>query len=70
MNTKIIIALIGIAFYLVILAQNTEVVGVKVLFWEAHMSRIILMTIMGIIGFVIGYLVARFSGQDKPAEKK
>jgi uncharacterized integral membrane protein len=69
-NTKIIVALVGIAFYLIILAQNTEVVGVKFLFWEAYMSRIILMTIMGIIGFIIGYLVGRFSGQDKPAEKK
>ena len=69
MNTKIIVALVGIVFYLVILAQNTEVVGVKVLFWEAHMSRIILMTIMAIIGFIIGYLVAKFSGQVKPSER-
>jgi uncharacterized integral membrane protein len=67
-NTKIIIALVGIAFYLVLLAQNTEVIGVKFLFWEAYMSRIILMTITAILGFIFGYLLARYSGQGK-AEK-
>jgi len=69
-NAKIIVALVAVAFYLVILAQNTEVVAVKVLFWEAHMSRIILMTITGIIGFIFGYLLARFSGDHKAEEKK
>jgi len=62
MNRKVIAALIAIAVYLVILAQNTEVVTVKLLFWEASTSRIILMTITGIIGFIIGYLFGRFSG--------
>jgi uncharacterized integral membrane protein len=62
MNKKVIAALIAICVYLVILAQNTEIVTVKLLFWEASMSRIILMTITGIIGFVIGYLIGRFSG--------
>jgi len=69
MNKKVIAALIAIAVYLVILAQNTEVVTVKLLFWEASMSRIILMTITGIIGFIIGYLFGRFSGgrQGEPS---
>ena len=61
MNKKVIAALVAICAYLVVLAQNTEVVTVKLLFWEASMSRIILMTITGIIGFVIGYLFGRFS---------
>jgi uncharacterized integral membrane protein len=62
MNKKVIAALIAIGVYLVILAQNTEVVTVKLLFWEASMSRIILMTITGMIGFIIGYLFCRFPG--------
>jgi uncharacterized integral membrane protein len=62
MNKKIVAALIAIGVYLIILAQNTEVVTVKLLFWEASMSRIILMTITGMIGFIIGYLFGRFSG--------
>lgn len=61
MNKKVIAALIAIGVYLLILAQNTEVVTVKLLFWEASMSRIILMTITGMIGFIIGYLSGRFS---------
>jgi len=69
MNKKVIAALIAIAVYLVVLAQNTEVVTVKLLFWEASMSRIILMTITGIIGFIIGYLFGRLSGgrQGEPS---
>jgi uncharacterized integral membrane protein len=62
MNKKVIGALIAIGVYLVILAQNTEIVTVKLLFWEASMSRIILMTITGIIGFILGYLLGKFSG--------
>jgi uncharacterized integral membrane protein len=62
MNKKVIAALIVIGVYLVILAQNTEIVTVKLFFWEASMSRIILMTITGLIGFIIGYLFGRFSG--------
>lgn len=69
MNAKIIAALVAIAFYLVLLAQNTEVVSVKFLFWETAMSRIILMTITGIVGFIFGYILARYSGQNKSAEK-
>lgn len=72
MNKKVIAALVAIVFYLVILAQNTEVVTVKLLFWEATMSRIILMTITGIIGFIIGYLFRHFSGgrhSDAPASR-
>jgi uncharacterized integral membrane protein len=63
MNKKVIAALVAIGIYLVILAQNTEVVTVKLLFWEASLSRIILMTITGMIGFIIGYVFGRFSGR-------
>jgi uncharacterized integral membrane protein len=69
-NAKIVVALIGIALYLVVLAQNTEMVSVKFLFWETAMSRIVLMTIMGIIGFIFGYVLARYSGRYKDAEKR
>jgi uncharacterized integral membrane protein len=62
MNKKVIAALVAIGVYLVILAQNTEIMTVKLFFWEASMSRIILMTITGIIGFIIGYLFGKFSG--------
>jgi uncharacterized integral membrane protein len=62
MNKKVIVALVAIGVYLVTLAQNTEIVTVKLFFWEASMSRIILMTVTGIIGFIIGYLFGKFSG--------
>ena len=55
-KTIIILILIGMAF--IILIQNTQVVEVQIFFWKMAMSRIILITFMVVVGFVIGYLVA------------
>ncbi len=44
---------------LIVLLQNTQVVSVRFLFWELSMSRIILLPIIMIIGFVIGFFVGK-----------
>lgn len=67
MKPKIIIILILIAFFLVIVVQNTQVVEFQLLFWKFAMSRIIVISFMMLIGFVLGYLVARM---EKDTKKK
>ena len=37
---------------------NTEIVSVRLLFWEVQMSRVLLILVAGFIGFGCGYLVA------------
>jgi uncharacterized integral membrane protein len=58
MKQKTIIILILIVLAFIILIQNTQVVEVQMFFWKIAMSRIILITFMVVVGFVIGYLVA------------
>jgi len=57
-KTKTIIILVLIALFLIILIQNTQVVEVQIFFWKMAMSRIIIIPLLLIMGFVIGYLVA------------
>jgi len=57
-KTKTIIILVLIALFLIILIQNTQVVEVQIFFWKMAMSRIIMIPLLLIMGFVIGYLVA------------
>ena len=58
MKPKTIIILILLILCLVILIQNTEVVTLQVFLWSITMSRILLIPILIVIGFVIGYLAA------------
>lgn len=67
MKPKIIIILILIVLFLVIVIQNTQVVEFQLLFWKFAMSRIIVISFMMLVGFVLGYLVARM---EKEAKRK
>jgi uncharacterized integral membrane protein len=58
MKPKTVIILILLILCLVILVQNTEVVTLQVFLWHITMSRILLIPILIVIGFVIGYLAA------------
>ena len=74
MNTKkrrICWRLIGVLslvmLFVIIVLQNTEIVYIRVLFWQLSMSRIILLLFSLVVGFVGGYYVRRarkYSGQD------
>ena len=59
MKFKTIIALILIALFLVIVIQNVEVVEIKFLFWTIIMSRIIFIPLIMLIGFILGFFVAK-----------
>jgi uncharacterized integral membrane protein len=59
MKPKTIIILILIVLAIVILIQNTQVVEVQIFFWKIAMSRIIMITFLLIVGFVIGYFVSK-----------
>lgn len=63
MKPKTIILLILLLLCLVILIQNTEVVTLQVFFWQIAMSRILLIPVLLLIGFVIGYLAAALRKQ-------
>lgn len=67
-NPKAIALIVLIALTVILLIQNTQVVTLKIFFWEIAMSQIILIPLVLLIGFAAGYLVARFTG--KPRKQK
>lgn len=58
---KTLKTIIGVALLvasLVVVIQNTEVVTLRFLFWELSASRIILIPLIMLVGFVLGYIAA------------
>jgi uncharacterized integral membrane protein len=58
LKPKAIIASLLAILVLVFVVQNTEVVAVRLLFWDFRMSRVLLILLTTVIGFVGGYIVA------------
>ncbi len=58
-RAKWIVAGVLAALGLILVVQNTEIIEVRVLFWSFQMSRVILMLLMALVGFVCGFVLAR-----------
>lgn len=65
MKPKIILILVLIIMAVIILIQNHEVVTYRIFFWRISMSQIILLPLALIVGFVIGYMVAKLGKGNK-----
>ncbi len=69
-----LIGVLSLATLLVIIVlQNTQVVDIRVLFWQLSMSRIILLLFSLVVGFAGGYYLRRggqHSGQDHAIIRK
>ncbi len=57
MKFKTGVILVLTVLFLIIIFQNTQVVSIRLLFWQLTMSRIIWLFIVMIIGFAMGYLL-------------
>jgi uncharacterized integral membrane protein len=62
MKPMTIVILVIVVLFVIILIQNTQVVTLRLLFWKLGMSQIILVPLTMLIGFIIGYLVAKATG--------
>ncbi len=63
-KVKFIITAILAVLFGVLLMQNSEVVSLKMFFWEISMSRIIFFPLLLLLGFVIGFVVAKMTGSN------
>ncbi|MCJ7587613.1 MAG: LapA family protein [Candidatus Aminicenantes bacterium] len=63
MKPKVILALIILALAAVLLIQNTQVVTYRLYFWSVSVSQIILLPLAVLIGFIVGFLLAKLSGR-------
>ena len=66
MKRALLVVLLALAT--VLIAQNTEVVAVRFLFWEAHLSRVVLLMLTLTLGILIGITLGMVS-RRKAAER-
>lgn len=59
MRPRSVVILVLLILFFVIIVQNTEVVTVRLLFWDFTMSRIILLAASLGIGVIVGFLLGR-----------
>ena len=65
---RIVVALVVAGLFLIILIQNTQVVTFRLLFWKIAISQIILVPLTMVIGFLLGYIVAKTIGNPHKRE--
>jgi uncharacterized integral membrane protein len=70
MKAKTIVVLVLIGLFIIILVQNAQVVTLRLLFWEFGMSQIILLPLALIIGFILGFIVAKVMSDTRSKEKR
>jgi uncharacterized integral membrane protein len=70
MRPKFIIVLVLIALLLIILIQNTQVVTLRLFFWKVGMSQIILIPLTMAIGFVVGFVVSKVTGNQRKRKRE
>ena len=57
MNTKGVLIVVLVAVLFVVVMQNTQVTTFQFFFWPIAMSRILLLIMFALIGFVVGILI-------------
>jgi len=65
-----IVILVLVALFVIILVQNTQVVTLHLLFWKLGMSQIILVPLTMLIGFILGFIVAKVTGGNHSTEER
>ncbi len=58
MNTKVVILLVLIFLAIILMVQNKAPVAIQMFFWSVNMPRVLLIVIILLIGFAIGYVAA------------
>ena len=59
MEGKLVLIIVLIALALIIMFQNKDVVSFRILFWAVSISKILMILMILIVGFAIGYVTAK-----------
>ena len=65
MKTKVIVVLILIALVIIVFVQNTQTVTYRLFFWKISVSQIILIPLITLFGFIVGFIMAKLTGRRK-----
>ena len=63
MRPKIIAIIVVSVLALIILLQNLQTVTFRLFFWKVEVSQLLLVLLMLIIGYVLGFLTAKLTGK-------
>lgn len=72
-NIRIIIILAVLILFVVFMVQNTQIITVTLLFQDIRMSRVVLILISALAGFIFGYFLAKpihWRRKKAPGESK
>ena len=64
MNAKIVAILAAILLAVIIMVQNAQVIRMRLLFWSLDISKILLLVILLLLGFVVGYIAATMKSKS------
>jgi uncharacterized integral membrane protein len=69
MKAKIIIFMILIVLFTIFVSQNTSIIDIKAFFWKFEMSTIVLISLTGFVGLILGFILASIFNKKKKIEK-
>ena len=69
MKAKVIIFMILIVLFTFFVSQNTEIVEINAFFWKFQMSKIVLISLTGLVGLILGFILASIFNKQKRTEK-
>jgi uncharacterized integral membrane protein len=70
MKAKVVILLIIVFLFTVFVSQNTTVITINAFLWTFQMSLIVIMSLTGLFGVLIGFIVASISQSSKRKKQK
>jgi len=70
MRPKFIGVLVLITLFLIILIQNIQSVTLRLFFWKVGISQIILIPLTMAIGFAVGFVVSKVTGNQRRKTKQ
>ncbi|MDD8016629.1 MAG: LapA family protein [Acidobacteriota bacterium] len=65
MKAKLVIALVLVALLVVLFIQNTQNVTYRLYFWSVSISQMILVPLIALLGFLVGFIVGSLARKDK-----
>jgi uncharacterized integral membrane protein len=67
MKAKAIVGIALVVLLVLLLVQNTAVVTYRLLFWTISLSQVVLVPLIAILGFVLGYIAGSIRRRGKSA---
>lgn len=65
MQPRAIALWVLLALVVIVLLQNTQVIVLRLFFWKISMSQIVLLFLVLLLGFIIGFITAKMTGGKK-----